>query len=74
MKTSGEIIYQQKDTFYKPRDISPPVQVKQNNSNFNLLHLSTQTTLMMLEGLMLVLLCANIGVSIIHKHMHSISC
>jgi len=28
MKTSAEIIYQQKDTFYEPPDISPPLQVK----------------------------------------------
>jgi len=28
MKTSAEIIYQKKDTFYESPDISPPVQVK----------------------------------------------
>jgi hypothetical protein len=56
MKTSAEIIYKHKDTFSEPPDISPPIQVKQTIQNFKLLHLSTQTVLMVLEGLILVLM------------------
>jgi len=34
MKTSAEIIYQHKDTFHEPPDISPPVQVKHKKLKF----------------------------------------